>query len=924
MRCPEEHQLRDEAFAAHVKACERCSERLEVIALLEAPETLEEREALDALPREPERLLAAAQLRAGPGSMRIGHRFRPMPWIAAAVAASAAVLIAVVRTSRDPALALQPLQGAARPLEVAIAELPYAPYQPRRGPPGASFDKPLRQLLEAREKGRPDAPRALAMLYLLRGEAGDAARADQALAEAGAGPEAENDRGVVLFARGELVAALDHFSRAGAPFNLGVTLAALGLRARAAAAFEKVPAGPWSAEAAQRARQLRQPLPAAAPPRRLEVMRALLAASSEAELAKVVDAAAAMPDLLALARRLDARRIGRHSELYQIYKQVRERALQGSAAPAEVDAFAKGAEVQADPLLWSAALELAGYLHAARGEWRAAQPFEAAVAAGCKTRGCAAEIEAIALDELADLAAIDGDYPAARRLQDRAEALFTSVGAGAQLAELLRKRAALLEEQERVPEALNAAQASVQQSHSPAALAPALEQAREVATRLGLRRAARELGEAALEQARLARAGDLEADIVARLATDGELDDAKARLTEEIAALRQVGHDAFAARLQARLAGVLLASNDAAGALAEAERGLSQAGSAWESSRVLLHSTHARALASLGRAPEASVELWLTLDELAKAVAAQAEPAPLPEPAQEVVQQLAAAADSADALALPLDRLRAAALGVAPAKPGWSAGLPEGACLLTLVPRGAQVLQGIATREGGAVRAVAPDAVASGTEKCAHLWLFAEPPLDQLKQATGIATSLTRLLAADEGGAPKRALIVSAQASGDAAAVATALPGAADEAAALRATGAEVTELSGERATPARALEVAVGQPLLHFAAHGFGGAFLQLAGENGRLTARDVALAHVAPGARVVLSSCEAGAPGPRGIAWAFAKAGASAIAAPREAVDDAAAARWSQQFYAALGRGLGFTQAAAEARAARFIVVK
>jgi hypothetical protein len=60
--------------------------------------------------------------------------------------------------------------------------------------------------------------------------------------------------------------------------------------------------------------------------------------------------------------------------------------------------------------------------------------------------------------------------------------------------------------------------------------------------------------------------------------------------------------------------------------------------------------------------------------------------------------------------------------------------------------------------------------------------------------------------------------------------------------------------------------------------------------------------------------------------LSWAFAKAGAAVIAAPRGAVDDAAAAQWSSRFYAALGRGTTFAQAAREARldGARFVVVK
>jgi CHAT domain-containing protein len=80
-----------------------------------------------------------------------------------------------------------------------------------------------------------------------------------------------------------------------------------------------------------------------------------------------------------------------------------------------------------------------------------------------------------------------------------------------------------------------------------------------------------------------------------------------------------------------------------------------------------------------------------------------------------------------------------------------------------------------------------------------------------------------------------------------------------------------------------------------------------------------------LSPGTRVVLSACHAGAPGPRGLAFAFARAGAVAIAAARGEVDDAAAARWSEKFYAALGRGLSFVRANREAQSeAPFLVVK
>jgi len=203
-------------------------------------------------------------------------------------------------------------------------------------------------------------------------------------------------------------------------------------------------------------------------------------------------------------------------------------------------------------------------------------------------------------------------------------------------------------------------------------------------------------------------------------------------------------------------------------------------------------------------------------------------------------------------------------------------------------------------------------------------------PLDAmaLRSATGIATSLTRLLAREPREVPQSALFVSAQTSGDIAAVATPLPGAEAERAALFRLGVKVEALSGERATPELALQLSARHPLLHFAVHGFEGGFLQLAGEGGRLAARDVAQARLRPGTRVVLSACESGTPGPGGVAWAFARAGATAVVAAVDKVDDAAAAHWSERFYAALGRGLSFARAAREAaeedRAARFIVVK
>lgn len=353
---------------------------------------------------------------------------------------------------------------------------------------------------------------------------------------------------------------------------------------------------------------------------------------------------------------------------------------------------------------------------------------------------------------------------------------------------------------------------------------------------------------------------------------------------------------------------------------------------------------HGRALRTLGREAEAREELSQTLDEVAHDVAASPDPAAYLSQARGLIAEVALSATTADALALPPDRLRAAALHVAPAQAGWSRALPEGVCVLVRVPGDKFTLQAVARREGGGVQRLgeeraAPGAQAgagfsagtdpTGTDRCDELWTFAGPPLDavDLPQATGIATSLTRLLAPEPRSPPRSALFVTAETRGEVAAVAGALPGAEREQAALSKLAA-TTALSGERATPEEALRLAPDFALLHFAVHGFEGRALQLAGEGGRLAARDIAQAHLKAGARVVLSSCAAGTPGPGGVAWAFARAGALAIAAARGEVDDAAAARWSERFYAALGAGQPFARAAREAgqedRAARFIVVK
>src|SRR5258708_17665935 len=85
--------------------------------LLEAPESEEERRALDALSADPRSVLAAARLRAGPGALRI--RKRP-PWVIASALAAACAAAGgpgAGRAPPDPLLVLRAAQGGARPAE---------------------------------------------------------------------------------------------------------------------------------------------------------------------------------------------------------------------------------------------------------------------------------------------------------------------------------------------------------------------------------------------------------------------------------------------------------------------------------------------------------------------------------------------------------------------------------------------------------------------------------------------------------------------------------------------------------------------------------------------------------------------------------------------------------------------------------------
>lgn len=1026
------------ALLEHAADCARCRGIVDAVLAFEEPESALERRKLEglALPadviveramgQEGARMGGPVAREGGPGASRLQSNVRELPsgvrgpamsagglqpgartgwsrrWLVpagglAVLAAAAAVVLLPPGgpfRGRGEEEALAELQGPARAQEAAFSELPWAPFEPRRGAGDeAAFDRPLRRLLEAREQRRPGADRALAMLFHLRGAAGDAARTDKALLAAGTDAPSENDRGVVLYARGDFEGALELFDRAlaqeprfaPARFNRGLALGRLGLREAATDAFEKLVDGPpgWAKEAAERARRLRLPRAAPAPSTaRLEVIRALAAAASPDEvaaaralLAKVpAGMAADLTALAALAARQPASGLAQHGERWKRYLALRERAVRGAVDPAEAEQFATSPQVAADPVLWAPALQLAGFVQQARGQWRAAERFVAAVAQGCRKQPCAVENEAIALDELADAAGRGGDFATAHRLQDRAEALLAGVAAELQLAELHRKRAQLLAAERRFDDAAVAAGRAVRALEGApdtadglAARAVALGQAASIAAERAHPRSASELRQAALSIARRGDLKDIEVEAAIALATSAAEGahgaDGRAQLLAEIARLSPSGHQNSVASLRSHLAVLLELAGDGAAALAEAEQGLLAGKDVETSDRVRLHLAHARALRRLGREDDAIAELRTTVDELSRTVRGAPDPAGVARAGDETVAELAAALLHAgrapEEIALPLDRLRAAMLGIDAVSEGWSRGLPEGSCVLAVLPSPRGTVTALITREGaeGHVLEQGGDELAAlqpaelsakllpGVARCTSgLWIFAGAPLDRTDLSAlplggkplgrqlpvGAASSLSRVLAREETGTG--ALIVrDAQAQGDSAGTEGALPSTPRESAALQAAFGQIAELAGPAATPEAVLARAPSASMLHFAVHGFDsaeGGSLALSGPAGRLSGREIQGLALRRSTRVVLSACEAATPGPRGLSWAFAKAGAVAVAAARDRVDDAAAARWAEVFYAALARGASFAEANREAvsdpRAAWFVVMK
>ena len=645
------------------------------------------------------------------------------------------------------------------------------------------------------------------------------------------------------------------------------------------------------------------------------------AALAQVAALMMTDAALAR-DLSRLADRVSGwtpAHLAAHGALWDRYAALKAAASAGRAVPGAAHTFTEAAS--ADPLLAVPALGLEAFDRQQRGEALAARALHRKMLARCRAEGCTAESEAIALDELADAAGHDGDFAEAHRLQAAAETLLEARGARVQLAELWGKRAVLLAAEGRLTEAATQARRALSlfspagaSCAPPAVRAQALLVAETVASDRGLTRAA-----AALDEAGLALLTDQPASPVAvRLARSlavarsllGKPAEARALVEKERARQEAAGEKRGALELRAQLARLAEAAGDHAAALTEARRGLVEAEGAegtfsTKPSIAELRLLVGRALAQQASqgAPEAApalraqAEAELSLVVEAAASAADADDAPegaralaLGGPAQEAALELAVLGlqqeHEPESLLLPLERLRAAALHAQPAGERWHSRVPEGACLVALLPHRQGLLRLVVSAGAVEARALPPTAAALGAmveeartarpgaqqvsageqrlgdalfaglpAACAEakqVALFAEAPLDRvdltalplsreqgerrgeqhgeqrgerlgLRTAALSVSSLGRWLAPKQGALPGALLVQGAAAPPGT--LSPALPATAQERETLRAAFSPLEELTGPAATPGALLARLPALGLLHAAVHGAAGA---------------------------------------------------------------------------------------------------
>ena len=401
----------------------------------------------------------------------------------ASLAVVAGVVVGCNRTPESPqapsASLLTDLVKDGRPIEPAIRGLAHSTLREGKYPDESLFDAVFRRIFAAGMHQRSDIHRARAMFHLLHGRKGDEEDAADEIDQLGREPDDENVRGVFFLARkaaADPLKAHEHFATAliGDPthvearFNKLLALIRLGVGELAKQEMKSLEQGslgsPWTSEARERLQREREN-PAGEPPgeERRAASWKLLFVDSKSALAEVGSAIAALEGdtgkdlvpVLAQLRRLPPGRLSQRKALAQRYEKWRKLASRSKeeARPEALEAFARTPEVVRDPVLWASALSLAAFQYYQRGRYLDCDRLQRETVKSCAARPCRAEVRGVAIDELADIAARDGDYANAHALQGQAERIFEDAGAHDRVLELLKKRALFFRQEGKIQDA---------------------------------------------------------------------------------------------------------------------------------------------------------------------------------------------------------------------------------------------------------------------------------------------------------------------------------------------------------------------------------------------------------------------------------------------------------------------------------------
>ncbi len=843
-----------------------------------------------------------------------------------------------------------------RPAKVRLPWDPAAPVGTARG----ELDGLLGDLLAAKLEGKPGAREALVSLYLGRGEAGDL---DRALREVEALPEGSARKvalGAVLVAQGraeEAFEALHGVDGSAAAFDRALAVEALGLRARAVVAWEAFlglePEGVFAAEARAAREEAARPRKPVAEPldrQKRKAVDAILASKTLAEAEAQAEVAKRLAEAgdhllereLAFLRALPAEGWGARGKVIARYLAARDEVFAGKRADAVLDELAR----EAEPLISVKAIHVAAYAALVGGRRDDAIARLAALKARCAELGCNEEL-ALVESDLGNVHFQASDFQRAERAYSlAAQVLPTSYRV--RHAELLRKQAALAQQLEALDEAterLTRAARLFDQADATDQLGATRVTQAALARERRRYRLAREYllqGLTELPDNYVLEREALEQDLARAEALAGDVDGALRRIRTVVETLppEASGHRAGLAHY--RHAEVALAAGfvDEARTAVTRSAALYGAGSPWLGPTLALAGdvevaagrtedalrhfrasivsderraaqapgqlSSARILAEASAPRVAVAHLVASLDPTAAWNAIVGSRPPVDESCRvtftvrkgellvlSVFQGITSADrrlidESALAAAIEsLERDRANALASLAPLVGSAAG--PGRC----PPEAKRI---VFHRVHGTVPAPLPELeqLASDREVGVSLGSSAEWPGEvAATTALAIASPLVTIRNVD------------------------AIPSANEEIAAVRRFVPAATALEGTSATPEAIRRAAKDADLLHFAVHGEARArrgassHLLLAGEAGRLQVSDILELSLGRRPVVVLTACNTGGFSAdlehdgAGLPWAFLAAGARAVVATSERVEDRAAAAFSVALYESLAAG-------------------